>query len=257
MWLATNPMWENPVPPMLTVTFRQWIVSDAPAVVPPTVAALTVMDRRTIGRTTLSIAPQDLPFEAAVQPAPQAACGTASCEKHRRRHDRQQPRLEVDCVQRDRRAPRLRPAVTRRARVRCSARSRTRRSSSRRWRSGSPRERYRRATGGVTAGRAGRPILMERTFSSRAHARDGSSLFLLPVAGRNGPRRSLVGEGESGQGPTGTDMLTSAFAESTRAPRPAAAAYPGPDHGRLLAVEAVAQRSRWSACATGRWVRRC
>jgi hypothetical protein len=31
-------------------------------------------------------------------------------------------------------------------------------------------------------------------------------------------------------------MLTSAFAESTRPPRPAAAAYPGPDDGRLLAV---------------------
>ena len=49
-------------------------------------------------------------------------------------------------------------------------------------------------------------------------------------------RRSLVGEGDSRQGPTGTDMLTSAFAESTRARRPAAAAYPGPDGGRLLAV---------------------
>ena len=47
----------------------------------------------------------------------------------------------------------------------------------------------------------------------------------------------LLGEGESRQGPTGTDMLTSAFAESTRAPRPAAAAYPGPEDGRLLAVE--------------------
>jgi hypothetical protein len=32
-------------------------------------------------------------------------------------------------------------------------------------------------------------------------------------------------------------MLTSALAERTRAPRPAAAAYPGPDDGRLLAVE--------------------
>ena len=38
----------------------------------------------------------------------------------------------------------------------------------------------------------------------------------------------LLGEGESRQGPSGTDMLTSAFAESTRAPRPAAAAYPDP-----------------------------
>jgi hypothetical protein len=50
-----------------------------------------------------------------------------------------------------------------------------------------------------------------------------------------------LGEGESRQGPTGTDMLTSAFAESTRAPRPAAAAYPGPcqgpDDGCLLAVD--------------------
>jgi hypothetical protein len=51
----------------------------------------------------------------------------------------------------------------------------------------------------------------------------------------------LLGGSESRQGPTGTDMLTSAFAESTRAPRPAAAGYPGPcqgpDHGRLLAVD--------------------
>src|ERR1019366_7251997 len=54
---------------------------------------------------------------------------------------------------------------------------------------------------------------------------------------QRGPVRLLVGEGESRQGPTGTDRLTSAFAESTRAPRPAAAAYPGPDGGRLLAVE--------------------
>jgi hypothetical protein len=38
--------------------------------------------------------------------------------------------------------------------------------------------------------------------------------------------RSDLGEGESRQGPSGTDMLTSAFAESTRAPRLAAAAYP-------------------------------
>ena len=48
--------------------------------------------------------------------------------------------------------------------------------------------------------------------------------------------RSGLGEGESRQGPTGTDMLTSAFAESTRARRPAVAAYPGPVGGRLLAV---------------------
>jgi hypothetical protein len=51
----------------------------------------------------------------------------------------------------------------------------------------------------------------------------------------------LLGGSESRQGPTGTDMLTSAFAESTRAPRPAAAGYPGPcqgpDDGRLLAVD--------------------
>ena len=38
----------------------------------------------------------------------------------------------------------------------------------------------------------------------------------------------LLGDSASGQGPTGTDMLTSAFAECTRAPRPAAAIVPGP-----------------------------
>jgi hypothetical protein len=46
----------------------------------------------------------------------------------------------------------------------------------------------------------------------------------------------LVGEGESLRGPKSADMLTSAFVESTRAPRAAAAAYPGQDDGRLLAV---------------------
>jgi hypothetical protein len=46
-----------------------------------------------------------------------------------------------------------------------------------------------------------------------------------------------MGEGESRQRPPGAGMLTSAFAESTRAPRPAAAAYAGQDDGRLLAVD--------------------
>jgi hypothetical protein len=49
-------------------------------------------------------------------------------------------------------------------------------------------------------------------------------------------RRLLLGDSASGQGPTGTDMLTSAFAESTRAPRRRLPSFPGPDHGRLLAV---------------------
>lgn len=58
-----------------------------------------------------------------------------------------------------------------------------------------------------------------------------------PVVRGGAHRRSLLGEGESRQGPTGTDMLTSAFAESTHARRSAAAAYPGPDAGRLPAVD--------------------
>jgi hypothetical protein len=49
--------------------------------------------------------------------------------------------------------------------------------------------------------------------------------------------RSGLGGSESRHSPTGTDMLTSAFAESTRPPRPGAAAYPGPDGRRLLAVD--------------------
>ena len=54
---------------------------------------------------------------------------------------------------------------------------------------------------------------------------------------QRGPVRLLVGEGESRQGPKSADMLTSAFVESTRAPRAAAAGYPGQDDGRLLAVD--------------------
>ena len=49
-------------------------------------------------------------------------------------------------------------------------------------------------------------------------------------------RLLLLGEGESRQRPPGTGMLTSAFAESIRSRRPAAAAHAGPDDGRLLAV---------------------
>lgn len=45
-----------------------------------------------------------------------------------------------------------------------------------------------------------------------------------------------LGEGESRRRPAGTGMLTNAFAESTRAPRPAAAADAGSDDRRLLAV---------------------
>jgi hypothetical protein len=48
---------------------------------------------------------------------------------------------------------------------------------------------------------------------------------------------SPLGDSASGQGPTGTGMLTSAFAESTRARRPAVAAYAGPDDGRPFAVD--------------------
>jgi hypothetical protein len=44
------------------------------------------------------------------------------------------------------------------------------------------------------------------------------------IVSGGGGGRLLMGEGESRQDPAGTDMLTSAFAESTRAPRPAAAA---------------------------------
>ncbi len=50
-----------------------------------------------------------------------------------------------------------------------------------------------------------------------------------------------LGEGESRQRPPGIGILTSAFAESRRAPRPAAAAYADPDDGRVLAVDSERQ----------------
>jgi hypothetical protein len=94
---------------------------------------------------------------------------------------------------------------------------------------------------------------MERFRQSAGRGCPASAGFLIPFRCRHvardaarcrfsrEPLRSTsllpLGESESRQGPTGTDMLTSAFAESTRAPRPAAAAYPGPDGGRLLAVD--------------------
>jgi hypothetical protein len=49
------------------------------------------------------------------------------------------------------------------------------------------------------------------------------------------PGRSGLGEGDSRRAPKGTDMLTSAFAKHSCA-TPAAAAYPGPEDRRLLAV---------------------
>ena len=81
---------------------------------------------------------------------------------------------------------------------------------------------------GTTAGRPKR---------QRPHARAPRSQCLAEQARRpvGGPRL-LLGGSESRHSPAGTDMLTSAFAESTRPPRPAAVAYAGPDDGRLLAV---------------------
>jgi hypothetical protein len=64
------------------------------------------------------------------------------------------------------------------------------------------------------------------------------------------PGSSSWGEGESRQRQPGTDMLTNAFAESTRAPRPAAAAYAGPGDGRLLSVVAGARRTNKSGSPT-------
>jgi hypothetical protein len=71
---------------------------------------------------------------------------------------------------------------------------------------------------------------------------------------RPGARRSLCREGRGHQGPTGTDMLTRASAGSRRARRSAAAAYPGPDGGRLLAVgsERPAQGPEMAKASVGR-----
>jgi hypothetical protein len=92
---------------------------------------------------------------------------------------------------------------------------------------------------GAPAAASGRSQLRQRNRATRDGGRAKALVRTAPAT------RSRLGEGESRKGPAGT-MLTSAFAESTRARRSAAAAYPGADGGRLLAVDGMRpHRVRW------------
>jgi hypothetical protein len=82
------------------------------------------------------------------------------------------------------------------------------------------------------SGKSRNPVALGRPSARQLDAGENTNAIVTATRAR----RPLRGEGESRQGPTGTDTLTSAFAESTRARRPAAVTYPGQDGGRLLAV---------------------
>jgi hypothetical protein len=89
-----------------------------------------------------------------------------------------------------------------------------------------------------------RPFLSRKTKVDRRGCvtPEAITLVRLPLRRRGshaacGECVTPVGRRREPPGPTGTEMLTSAFAESTRARRSAAAAYPGSDGGRLLAVD--------------------